>query len=84
MFGPHSFTPIKYVNLTSILLNCSSQRSDQNASRESYVVTGQLQMDNRAVVVLEEKITDLCGQRGGLIVRVSLRGPCVTLAVTPS
>ena len=32
-----------------------------------------------AVVSVEQKIADLCGQRGGLIVRASLREPCVTL-----
>ena len=48
-------------------------------------VTGQFHTDNRAVVTLEEKIADVFGQRGGLIVGASLREPRVTLsAVTPS
>jgi len=85
MFRHHLFTSVTCVTLTSILLNYSSQRSDQNATRESYVcVTGQFQTDNRAVFILDEKITGLCGQRSGLIVRVLLREPCVTLALMPS
>jgi len=78
MFGPHSFTAVTCVNLTSIWVNCSSQ-SGQIATGESCLFTGQFHTDNRAVVILEEKITDVFGQRGALIFGASLREPGVTL-----